>query len=104
MQWKLLGEHDLQAKMKANGFDVLEVRVFDICKPAYASRILDKDAERIVSPLMPCRVAVYKKSDGKTYISRMNSGLMARPLKGIVPVVMGKAAADVEEILAPFRS
>lgn len=104
VQWKLLGEHDLQAKMKANGYDVMEARVFDICKPAYASRILERDSERIVSPLMPCRVAIYRKSNGKTYFSRMNSGLMARPLKGVVPSVMGKAAADVEKILAPLHS
>jgi len=101
-EWKLLGEHDLQQKMKANGYDVLEAKVFDVCKPAYASQILMKDPERIVTPLMPCRVAIFKRTDGVTYISRMNSGLMSKPMKGIVPSVMKSAASDVEVIIEPL--
>lgn len=30
-----------------------------------------------ISAMMPCRVAVYEKADGKTYISRINPGLFA---------------------------
>ncbi len=100
--WKLLGFHDLQQKMIQNGYDVIESKVFDLCKPEYSGEILKKDDERIVSALMPCRVAVYKKSDGKTYISRMNSGLMAKPMKGIIPRIMKNAADDVEKILDPI--
>lgn len=100
--WKLLHIHDLQAKMKANGYEVIEARVFDVCKPSYASQILEKDDERIFSSMMPCRVSIYLKSDGHTYISRMNSGWVAMPMKGIVPRVMKQAAGDVEQILKPL--
>ena len=102
MDWRLLHVHDLEAKMKAFGYDVLEARVFDICKPEYASRILLRNEERIFSSMMPCRVSIYRKADGKTYISRMNAGLVALPMKGIVPGVMRQAANDVEKILAPL--
>ena len=100
--WKLLHVHDLQQKMIQNGYDVIESKVYDLCKPAYSGERLKKDDERIVSTLMPCRVAVYKKSDGKTYVSRMNSGLMAKPMKGIIPGIMKKATDDVEKILNPI--
>ncbi len=97
--WSILGSHDLQEKMAARGFEVLEARVYDLCKPAYAVQILSQDKERIVSPLLPCRVAIYKKSNGKTYIGRMNSLKMAGFMPGVVPNVMSEAAAEVEEII-----
>lgn len=100
--WKILGTHDLQEKMAANGFEIIEAKVFDLCRPEHASKILQKDEERIVSPLLPCRIAIYKRSNGKTYISRMNSLKMAGYMPGIVPEVMGKAAVEIEDILAPL--
>ncbi|MCF8298669.1 MAG: DUF302 domain-containing protein [Saprospiraceae bacterium] len=100
--WKLLHVHDLQEKMIQNGFDVIESKVFDLCKPAYSGEILLKDDERIISSIMPCGLALYKKSNGKTYVSRMNSGLMAKPMKGIIPGIMKKATDDVEKILEPI--
>jgi uncharacterized protein (DUF302 family) len=81
------------------GYEVLEVRVYDICKPQYASEILKLDMERIASPLLPCRVAIYMKSDGKTYIGRMNSLKMAKFMSGIIPDVMSKAATEIEEVI-----
>lgn len=49
---------------------------------------------------MPCRVAIYEKSDGVTYIARMNSQLMARPFGGVINSVMRKAAVETEQIIA----
>lgn len=102
INWKLLNIHDLQAKMKANGYDVLDAKVFDVCKPELASKILKNDEERIVSPLMPCRIAIYKRSNGKTYFSRLNSGLIAKPMMGVVPEVMKIAATEIELLLKPL--
>lgn len=100
--WKNPANHDLQQTMKNNGFEVLPVKVIEICKPDIAKEILSRDMEKQVSNLMPCRISIYKKSDGKVYISRLNSGLMAKPMKGVIPEVMKKATADVEKIIAPL--
>ncbi len=97
--WKLPHVHDLQKTMDNFGKDVQSVKVFELCHPEHAAKILEKDQERIVSSMMPCRVAIYEKSDGKVYISRMNSGLMAGTMGGIVAEVMSEAAAENEEIL-----
>ena len=97
--WKIPHVHDLQKSMKKFGTEVGPVKVFELCHPKHAGKILGKGDERIVSSLMPCRVAIYEKPDGKTYISRMNSKLMAKPMGGIISEVMSEAASQNEEIL-----
>lgn len=99
--WMVPKVHDLQASMKKSGKDVLPARVYELCQPDHAYRILSADEERIVSAMMPCRVAVYERPDGKTYISRMNSSLMAGMMGGLIAEVMATAAAENEEILSP---
>jgi len=97
--WKLTAIHDLQETLKKNGYDVQPVKVFAICHPKHSSKILTLDDERIVSPLMPCRISVYMKSNGKTYISRMNPAVMSDMFTGVTAQVMAESAAEVEEIL-----
>lgn len=97
--WKIPTVHDLQETMKSFGKDVEKVKVFELCHPDHAYLILKEDQERVVSALMPCRVAIYQKKDGKVYVSRLNSGLMGKMMKGVVPEVMGVAARETEEIL-----
>lgn len=97
--WKITAIHDLQETLKKNGYNVQPVKVFAICHPRHSSQILSLDDERIVSPLMPCRVSVYMKSNGKTYISRMNPAVMSVMFTGKIAQVMAESAGDVEEML-----
>ena len=85
--------------MKKSGKDVLPVKVIALCNPKYSGKVLERDDERIISSMMPCRVSVYTKSNGKTYISRINSSLFANQLNGIAQQVMSEASADMEDIL-----
>ena len=71
--WKITITHDLQETMKKNGKEVLPVKVIEICNPGLAFRILSKDELRDASSMLPCRISVYEKSDGLTYISRLNA-------------------------------
>jgi uncharacterized protein (DUF302 family) len=98
--WKIPAVHDMQATMKKFGKDVRSVKVFELCNPDYAYEILSKDEERVVSNMMPCRLAVYEKKDGSVYISRMNSGTVAKPMSRVVRNTMTDAAADVEVMIA----
>ncbi len=97
--WKLTAIHDLQQTMKTYEKDVLPIKVFAVCHPKHSSKILELDNERIVSCMMPCRISVYKKSDGKTYISRLNPAPMAKAFGGTVEEVMTASAMEIEEIL-----
>jgi len=52
------------------GHDILKVKIIEVCSAKYSAAILKLDDECIVSPLIQCRIAIYKKSDGKTYIAK----------------------------------
>ena len=97
--WKMSTTHDLQKSMKKFNYDIKSVKVFELCHPDHAIKILKANDERIVSTMMPCRVAIYEKNDGKTYISRMNSKLMASTMGELINSVMAEAAQQNEEIL-----
>jgi len=98
--WKIPHVHDLQATLKKFDKDVRSVKVFEICHPDHSYEILSRDQERIVSNLMPCRIAVYEKQDGTVWISRMNSGVIAKSMSKVIRKTMSAAARDVEEIIA----
>jgi len=97
--WKLSHIYDLQKTVSEHGKNILQLKVLSLCHPNHSSRILKKDDERIISSMMPCRVSVYEKHDGKTYISRMNSTAMATSFGGIIEQVMTDSANEVEEII-----
>lgn len=98
-EWKIIQILDLQETMKKNGKEVLPVKVVEMCKPGYAYQLLSDDSQRIYSNMMPCRVSVYEKSDGNTYISRMNSAMFAERIGGVMQEVMSKAFDDVESMI-----
>ena len=83
--WKISKVHDLKKTMKKFGNDVDQVKVFETCHPDHAFKVLAKDDERVVSSLMPCRVAIYEHSNGDVYASRLNSGLMGQMMDGVIP-------------------
>ena len=97
-QWGLQHKYDLQHTLAQKGITVNPAHVYSICKPDLASRILSADADRHVAAMMPCRVAVYEKDNGKTYIARMNAGLFAFFLSKNAKSVMKDAAGGSEKI------
>ncbi len=102
LKWGIPHQYDLQATLKSKGYEVKPVRIFSLCKPEVANLILAADRERISSALMPCRVSVYQRSDGKTYISRLNASLFSILLDHRVREAMRLAAAENEDIIAPL--
>jgi len=97
--WNLSHQYDLQQTLAKHGHEVKPVKVFSICKPDIAIRVLGSDKDRHISSIMPCRVAIYEKADGKTYIARMNAGLFSILLGGNANAVMGDAGTGSEHIL-----
>jgi len=60
---------------------------------------LKEDETRALSILMPCTITVYKKDNGKTYITLMNSGLMGQMFGSKVAAIMGEVAKDQAEFV-----
>ena len=98
--WKIPHVHDLKETLKKFGKDVRDVKVFEVCHPDHSYEILSRNDERVVSNLMPCRIAVYEKQDGSVWISRMNSGMVAKPMSRVIRKTMSAAAKDIEVIIA----
>jgi uncharacterized protein (DUF302 family) len=98
--WSVPKVHDLKQTLAKHGYSVPDAQVLELCRPELANEILKRGAERVVSALMPCRIAVYRKPDGRTYVSRLNSGLMSKLLGGVVHQVMSDAAKQSEQLIA----
>lgn len=63
----VLGTHDLKQKMVSKGvpFD-RECRVFEVCNPHQASKVLSEAME--VSTALPCRISAFEE-DGKAVLA-----------------------------------
>lgn len=97
--WKVTITHDLQETMKKNGKEVLPVKVIELCNPGLAFQILSKDELRSVSPMLPCRLSVYEKADGKTYVSRMNAPAFAEMIGKDAATTIVQAFTQAEEFV-----
>jgi uncharacterized protein (DUF302 family) len=98
-EWKVPFVHDLQQSLAKSGKTVRPVKVIEICKPQYSGKMLELNDERIISVMMPCRISVYEKDDGKTYIGLINAGELAASLPANITSVMKAAADETFEIV-----
>lgn len=98
--WNCPAIRDMNKSMARHGVrHDRPVRLVELCQANYAHDILRDNPE--VSTLMPCAFGVYKGTDGKVYISGMNTGLMGKMFGGKIAEIMGsKVAQDEEKILA----
>lgn len=92
--WALAGLRNPAKAVEADGGNTLPVLMVEACSTKYSGPILKDDTVRFLSILMPCKISVYKKNDGKTYIGGMNAGLMGKMFGPMVGEVMGHVAKD----------
>ncbi len=98
-EWKIPAVHDLQQSLSKSGKTVDPVKVIEICKPEYSGQMLELNHERIISVMMPCRISVYEKKDGKTYVALINAGALAEGLPKNIGSVMKAASDETFEIV-----
>lgn len=96
--WKVPTVHNLQKTLKKHNIDISEVTVIEFCQPKHAAKILTTEGGKSVSPMMPCRVSVYE-DNGVIYISRMNSGLIAKMFPNKLGETIGDASNEIESII-----
>ncbi len=91
--WQSGQVHDIQAAMKQQGAsDTKRMKVLGICPKDANERLAHVSQGKL--PPLPCRVTVFEAKDGKTYVVRMNTALLARGLKDEPAKVMGEIAAE----------
>ena len=98
-EWGNPATHDLQQTLAKSGKSVRPVKVIEICKPAYSGEMLEKSDERIVSVMMPCRISVYEKADGKIYVATVNGRLFAAGQPESIRKTMMAASDELDEIV-----
>ncbi len=98
-EWQNPAIHNLQQSLAKAGKEVRPVQVIEICKPEYSGKMLEKSDERIVSVMMPCRISVYEKEDGKTYIALLNMAAMAGNMPGSAADAIQGASDETFEIV-----
>ncbi len=98
-EWNIPVVHDLQQSLAKDGKAVKPVKVLEICKSEFSGRMLEKSDERIVSVMMPCRISIYIKDDGKTYVASVNPEVMAANMPDAVRATMKDAADEVIRII-----
>lgn len=99
--WQNPAVHNLQQSLAKAGKEVRPVQVVEICKPEYSGVMLEKSDERIVSVMMPCRISVYQKEDGKTYVALLN---MAEMVTGFSPVAVEAISGATKESIDIVKS
>lgn len=92
--WSLSGLRNAAKPIEAAGGNVLPVLMIEACSTQYSAPILKNDDIRFLSNLMPCKISVYKKSDGKVYIGMMNARLIGKLFGSQVAALMEQVAED----------
>ena len=98
--WVVSTVMDMNKSMAAHGVEFeFPVKIIKLCNPNYAKEVLQTD--RYIASMMPCSFAVWKDDNNKTYISKMNTSLLAKMFGGNIARVMGdNIAADEYAILS----
>jgi len=97
--WALFGLRYPTRPVEAEGVSILPIMAIEACSPKYSGPILKDDKTRFLSLLMPCKISVYKKSDGKVYIGTMNAGLIGKFFGPLVAETMAGVIADQRKFL-----
>jgi uncharacterized protein (DUF302 family) len=98
-EWQNPAVHNLQQSLAKAGKTVRPVQVIEICKPEYSGKMLEKSDERIASVMMPCRISVYEKEDGKAYVALINASAMISKMPASIADAMLDASDETFEIV-----
>jgi uncharacterized protein (DUF302 family) len=73
------------------------MKVITTCPNRFNDKLAEASDGKL--PPHPCRFTVFKGRDGKTYVVRMNSALLAKGIQGEAGKLMAAIGADEEAIL-----
>ena len=94
--WKIDFQKNLKKVVKV---DIGPNQVIGMCEPQAAADILIHDNLKQLAVMMPCKIAVYQKSDGKTYISIMNMDLLGTAFGDVVKGITTELAPQMEKMV-----
>ncbi len=95
-RWKINFQKNLK---HVTGRDIGKTRVIGMCAPESAADILERDELKKLTAMMPCNIAVYEKSDGRTYISMLNMEALGEIYGDVVKDAAAKLAPQLKQML-----
>jgi uncharacterized protein (DUF302 family) len=95
-KWKVNFQKNMQ---KITDTDIGPNQVLKMCEPFAAAKLLVKDEYKQLAAMMPCTIAVYVKSDGKTYVAMMNLDAMGTMYGGDVKSMADELAPQMAQML-----
>ena len=98
--WDIQHVYNISECMENYGYESLnQISIFSICNAGNVNNILQDDEDRKVTAIMPCRIAVYEKTDGSVWVASLNIGLMSKMFGGNIESVMSSVAEDEAKML-----
>ncbi len=94
--WKIDFQKNLLKVVKV---DVGPNQVIGMCDPDAAAKILIHDELKKLAVMMPCSIAFYEKSDGKTYISIMNMEMLGTLFGEKISGITSELAPQMEQMI-----
>ena len=61
--------------------------------------MLERNDERIVAVIMPCRISVYLKEDNKTYVAYLDGGGLSAGLPANTREVIFAASEEITQVV-----
>ncbi len=99
--WKIAGVFDAQDAMKKAGHkDAKAMKILGMCHPKLAEAVLTAQQKAQMPPSLTCRYSVYEGLDGKVYVMRFNTALMAQMSKGEVAAALSNLANEEDAMMA----
>lgn len=96
--WQKGPVHDVQAAMTQSGVaDGKRMKVIMACPANFNDKLAKASQAKL--PPHPCRFTVFEGKDGKAYVVRMNSELLAKGIQGNAGKLMSAIGADENAIL-----
>ena len=100
-----INKWDFYKSFENKNIDVPNIRkltVYFVCNAKLAAKVINTN--NAMAGIMPCSWAVMEKTDGKTYIAKMNIGLMAKIFIRTIKEAMEKVEADEKRMLEKIFS
>ncbi len=95
----VLGVHDLKAAMAKKGVDFgPECRVFEVCNPQQAKKVLEANLE--ISTALPCRISLYEEGGVRKLATIKPTALIGLYSTPGLKAVAQEVEATLEAIMA----
>lgn len=99
--WQVGQVMDMQEVMRKGGHkDAKPFKVLAMCKQDLAEDLLKTQAANQTMPFVPCRISVFEAADGKIYIAKPNTEMMAQTALPPFAPLLKKFVKEEQAVLA----